>query len=102
MEISQNEIDNLKPYLCNRVAPARYYANGVWTEINIDKINILPDGRIAIYILFDSSTPEHIDRIEFYNQQNEIFAAGNETIDKEASAGDVLYRYIISFSQTVK
>ena len=42
MEISQNEIDNLKTYLCNRVAHARYYANGVWTEINIDKINILP------------------------------------------------------------
>lgn len=26
MEISQNEIDNLKTYLCNRVAHARYYA----------------------------------------------------------------------------
>lgn len=102
MQISQDEIENLKEYICNRVTYARYYAHGVWTKIDIHKINILPDGRIAIYILFDSSTPEHIDKIEFLNQQNGIFAAGNETIDKEASGGDVLYRYVISFSQAIK
>ena len=102
MQISQSEIELLKKYISGRVAYARYYAQGVWTKTPINKISMLSDGRVAIYILFDGSAPDHIDKIQFYNHDDEIFAAGDETIDKETSGGDILYRYTVAFAQTIK
>ena len=101
MQISQREIELLKKYICGRVAYAKYYAQGVWTKIAINKISMLSDGRVAIYILFDGGAPDHIDKIQFYNHDNEIFAVGDETIDKKTSGGDILYRYAIAFSQII-
>ena len=99
MQISHNEIEHLKEYISNRVAYARYFAQGVWSKIGINKIDILTDGRIAIYLLLKNEVPNQIDKIEFYTSDDELFASGDETINKELSEGDVIYRYTIALSQ---
>lgn len=99
MQMSTNEIEALKNYLKNRVAYARYYSGGTWYKINIHNVDILPDGRFAVYILFDHTTPNQIDKIEFYNVDGTLFASGTESIDKEAFTEGILYRYTITIKQ---
>nr|DAE71384.1 MAG TPA: hypothetical protein [Caudoviricetes sp.] len=102
MQISPNEIEHLKKYISNRISYARYYAQGGWSRIEINKVDILTDGRIAIYLLLNDDVPNQINKIEFYTSDNELFASGDETINKELSGGDVLYRYTIALSQTLE
>ena len=102
MRISQSEIELLKKYISGRVAYAKYYSQGVWSRIEINKIDTLSDGRIAVYLLFDGDTPKQIDKIEFYNCDDEVFASGDEAIDRSVSGGDILYRYTILFLQANK
>ena len=99
MQMSANELLALKNYLKNRVAYAKYYSGGAWHKIGIHEVNILPDGRFAVYILFDHTTPNQIDKIEFYNVDCALFASGTESIDKEAFTEGILYRYTITFKQ---
>jgi hypothetical protein len=98
--MSDGELTTLKSYLENRVAYAKYYSGGTGYKIDIYKTDILSDGRFAVYLLFDHTVPNQIDKIEFYNVDGTIFASGTESINKESFTEGVLYRYTIKFTQT--
>ncbi len=100
MLMSNGEITALKGYLKNRVAYARYYSGGQWYKTNIFKVDILPDDRFAVYILFGHDAPNQISKIEIYNVDGDIFASGTESINKESFSEGILYRYTITITQT--
>ena len=99
MQITQTELNMLKKYISGRISYAKYYSGGEGYRIDVNKITVLSDGRIAIYILFPSGIQNQIDRIEFYTANNEIFASGAETLNTAAAGDDVLYRYTITITQ---
>ena len=100
MQMSSNEVEALKNYLRSRISYNKYYCCGEWHKADIHKVDILPDGRLAVYILLDNTIPNQISKIEFYNYDDSLFASGTETIDKESFSEDLLYRYTIAFNQT--
>lgn len=102
MQLSNEEINALKNYLKDRVDHARYYSDDGWHDIGIHNIDILSDGRIAVYVMFDSAAPDYISRIQFVNADGGIFAEGEESINKEAFAEGILYRYTIKITQTAE
>lgn len=99
MKIIDSEILSLKEYLKNRISYAKYLSNGIWHRIEIHNKKILEDGSLAIYLLFDSHTPNEITRIEFYKEDGSLFSSGNEPINKSAFPDGILYRYIIKVKQ---
>lgn len=100
MQISSNEVEAFKIYLRSRISYAKYYSCGEWHKVDVHKIDILQDGRLAVYILLDNTMPNEISKIEFYNFDDSLFASGTEYINKESFGEDLLYRYTITFNQT--
>lgn len=103
MQMSNDELSALKGYLKGRIGYARYYAEeDGWHTADIQRIDMLPDGRIAVYIMLGKDAPNHISRIEFRNVDGGIFAEGTETINKESFPEGILYRYTIKITQNAK
>ena len=46
-------LDDFKEYIKHCVAYAEYRSGNTWTKIPIYKVETLPDGRVAIFVLFD-------------------------------------------------
>ncbi|MCM1307589.1 MAG: hypothetical protein NC223_03225 [Butyrivibrio sp.] len=103
MQMSNDELSALKDYLKGRIDYARYYAEeDGWHTADIRSIDILPDGRLAVYIMFGKDAPNHISRIEFFNVDGGVFAEGTEAINKESFPEGILYRYTIKIIQNGK
>ena len=87
-------------YLKNSVAYAEYRSGSTWYKIPIYKVETLPDGRAAIFVMFDHTAPNQITGIRFYHRNGFIFAGGNENLNKEDFEEGVLYRYTIKLVQS--
>ncbi len=100
MQISNDEINALKEYLKGRIDYARYYSESDgWHNADIHNIDILPDGRLAVYVMFGRDAPNRISKIEFRNIDGGTFAEGEESINKESFSDGILYRYTIKITQ---
>lgn len=101
MQMSNGEINALKDYLKGRIDYARYYCESDgWHTVDIHNIDILSDGRIAVYIMFGKDAPNRISKIEFRNVDGGIFAEGAENINKESFSDGIMYRYTIKITQS--
>lgn len=100
MRMSSDELNALKDYLKSRIEGVRYYSDDGWHTTDIHNIDILPDGRLAVYVMFDRTAPDYISKIEFLNVDGGIFAEGEEAINKESFEDGILYRYTIKITQS--
>lgn len=83
--LTNEALEDFKEYLKNSVAYAEYRSGSTWYKIPIYKVETLPDGRAAIFVMFDHTAPNQITGIRFYHRNGFIFAGGNENLNKEVS-----------------
>lgn len=100
MKMSSTAIDKLKEYIKRTVVYAKYKSGSSYTQINIHKVEILPDDSIGIYILLDHNVPNNISEIQFYDVDGDLWASGIKNINKEAFQEGILYRYKIKLEQS--
>jgi hypothetical protein len=100
LQITEAGTNKLKDYIKRTVSYAEYQSSGVWYRIPIHSVTTLTDGRIAIYIMFDSSHKNIISAIRFYDTAGELWATGAESIDKTAFSEGILYRFAIKLIQS--
>lgn len=98
--LTDEAIDDIKEYFKKVVSHAEYLSGGKWTKIPIYKCETLPDGRVAIFVMFDHEAPDHIDGIRFYHRSGFIWAGGKENLNKEEFDEGVLYRYTLRIVQS--
>ena len=51
--LTNEALEDFKEYLKNSVAYAEYRSGSTWYKIPIYKVETLPDGRAAIFVMFD-------------------------------------------------
>lgn len=98
--LSDEAIDDIKEYLKKSVVYAEYRSGDSWSRIPIDHVETLPDGRIAIYLMFDHNAPDSITGIRFYHRSGFVWAGGNESLNKAEFDEGVMYRYTIKITQS--
>ena len=67
---------------------------------SIEKVETLPDGRVAIYVMFDHEAPDEINGIRFYHRDGFMWAGGNENLNKAEFDEGIQYRYTLKIVQT--
>ena len=66
--LTEAALDDFKEYIKQCVAYAEYRSGNTWTKIPIYKVETLPDGRVAIFVLLDHDAPDQITGIRFYHR----------------------------------
>ena len=84
--LTNEALEDFKEYLKNSVAYAEYRSGSTWYKIPIYKVETLPDGRAAIFVMFDHTAPNQITGIRFY-QTCPVFGQIGR------SEGTCIYRY---------
>ena len=97
--LTEAALDDFKEYIKHCVAYAEYRSGNTWTKIPIHKIETLPDGRVAIFVLFDHEAPDQITGIRFYHKAGFLWAGGNENLNK-VEFDEGIYRYMLKLVQS--
>lgn len=98
--LTDEALEDIKEYIKKSVAYAEYRSGETWTKIPIEKVETLPDGRVAIFVMFDHEAPDEINGIRFYHRSGFLWAGGNEYLSKAEFDEGVLYRYTLKIVQT--
>ena len=98
--LTAEALEDIKEYIKKVVAYAEYRSGETWSKIPIEKVETLPDGRVAIYVMFDHEAPDEINGIRFYHRDGFMWAGGNENLNKAEFDEGIQYRYTLKIVQT--
>lgn len=98
--LTNEAIVDIKEYIKKSISHAEYQSGGTWRRIPIDSVETLPDGRVAIYLLFDHTAPNNITGIRFYHMNGFLWAGGAESLNKAEFEEGVKYRYTLKIIQS--
>ena len=98
--LTDEALEDIKEYIKKSIAYAEYRSGETWTKIPIDKVETLPDGRVAIFVMFDHEAPDEITGNRFYHRNGFLWAGGNENINKAEFDKGIQYSYTLKNVQT--
>lgn len=99
MTLTDTAITGIKNHILSTLAYAQYRAGGKWTKIDIEKVYVMTDGRVAVTIFFDENAPDEITGIRLYDRSGSIWASGDVDINKTTYPEGIRYRLAIKITQ---
>lgn len=95
MILTPEALTSIRNYIKESVSYARYQAGGNWTEIPLDSVDILPDGRITVTITLGTgfTEPIVITGIRVYSVNDILVAETTENISCKSPEEGILYRF---------
>lgn len=98
--LTENALSAIRRDFCRRIAKARYTANGVRYEKNIQSITVLPNSTIEVLFVIDalSSAISVITEIALLDQNGQVWASKQTNITISAADG-MLYSYQFKISE---
>lgn len=99
--LTANAINDLRQYIQKTVAYAKYKVGSTFYQVPIQKTEILPDGRVAIYILIDHSVPGDItiSQLQLYDTSNDLWLDKPESIFRRDLQEGVLIRITFNIQE---
>lgn len=99
--LTSNAIEGFKSYTQYNIAYAKFKVGSTYYQVDIHKKEVLPDGRVAIYLLIDDKIPGDviISEIQLYDTDSKLWLSKAENIVKKAIQEGVLYRFTFRFDE---
>lgn len=93
--LTSSAIQKMKDYIKKTVAYGKYRVGSTYYTVKIHNTEILPDGKVAIYLLIDHSVPGNItvNQLQLYDTDNALWAEKPESITRQDMQEGVLVRF---------
>jgi hypothetical protein len=99
--LTAQAIEDFKEFLENNIAYAMVTVNGTASKKTIYRKERLADGRVAVYINITPQlqTTATIQRVQLYNQDQQLWADKTENIVLSAVQEGALYRFVFQITE---
>lgn len=99
--LTASALTKLKQYIQKTVAYGQYRVGTTYYKVPIHKTEILPDGRVAIYLLIDHTVQGDItvNQLQLYDTSGELWLEKPESITRKNLQEGILVRFTFNIQE---